>query len=132
MVKVGFKDSRGAMGAMGWKVAGLGFFKGESVMKTDACGAGSDKSACLSWQALGVEEHGCRTNLSGERPLTLDIGGSKTAFLPDGRPMCEASSEKIELIRPQEDCDGTFVVSEAELESWKISKRRVDAIDNED
>ena len=70
--------------------------------------------------------------MSGERPLALDIGGSKTAFLPNGRPMCEASSEKIELIRPQEDCDGTLVVSEAELGSWKISKRRVDAIDNED
>ena len=42
---VGFRDSRGAMG---WKVAGLGFFRGESVVKTDVCGAGSDKFACLS------------------------------------------------------------------------------------
>ena len=46
--------------------------------------------------------------------------------------MWDASSEKIELIRSPEDCDGTFVVSEAGLGSWKISKRRVDAIDNED
>ena len=70
--------------------------------------------------------------MSGERPLTLDVGGSKIAFLPNGRPMCEASSEEIELIRPQDDCDRTFVVSEAEPLSWKIFKWRVDAIDDGD
>ena len=127
---MGFKDLRGAIG---WKVEALDLFRGESVVKMDACGSGSDISACLSQQALGVEKLGCWTDLSGERPLTLDMGGSKTVFLLKGRPIREPSSEKTELRILQEDCVGIFGVSEAELlGSWKISRRRVDAIDNKD
>lgn len=129
MVKIG---SKGLRGAMGWKTEGAGLFSGESVVKIEACGGGSEMFARLSCKALGGDEVGCRTGLSGERPLAIDIGGLKTTLLLKGRPRCDFSSEKTELIKSQEDSDGISAVSEAELGSWKISIRRVDAIDYED
>lgn len=129
MVKIGFKGLRGAIG---WKTEDVGLFKGESVVKIEACGGGSEMFAWLSCKALCREEVGCRTDLSGERPLAVDIGGLKITFLLKGRPMYDFSSEKTELIKPQEDSDGISAVPEAELGSWKISMRRVDAIDYQD
>lgn len=76
-------------------------------------------------------ELGCWTDFSGERPLTLDIGGLKTTSLLEERPMRGVWSVNAELIRSQEDGNGIFAVSEAELGSWNIFRRRVDAIDDE-
>lgn len=123
---------KGLRGAMGWKTEEVDLFNGESVAKIEACGAGSEMLACLSYKALGVDELGCWTDLSGERPHALDIGRGKTTSLLKGRPMCDFSSRKTELIKSREGCAGNSGLSEAELGSWKISRRRVDAIDNED
>ena len=46
--------------------------------------------------------------------------------------MYAVSSEKTELVRLEDSRDGIFAVSEAEQGSWKISRRRVDAIDNDE
>lgn len=46
--------------------------------------------------------------------------------------MYAVSSEKPELARLEDNRGGVFAVSEAQLESWKISRWRVDAIDNDD
>ena len=99
-------------------------------MNMDVCGGGSE-TPWFSWRVLGVEELGCWIDLSGERPLALDVGVLRTTSLSTGKPRCGLSSGKIELVRPRDDCDGISAMSEAELGSWKMFRRRVDAIDDE-
>jgi len=70
-----------------------------------------------------------RADLRGDRPLGLEAGGSRIIFPLEGGCISVLSSVKMFPMKSKDDCGGMSTLSAAEPVSWKIPRRRVEAID---
>ena len=96
VVKMGFG---GFCGAIGWNTEIVGFLTGESVIKLEAWGGGSDTFILGPKRGFSGEVLDWRIDLRGERPLGSDAGGLKMMSLFEARLDCEFSSEEIESMK---------------------------------
>ena len=71
----------GCCGAIGAQVETTGLFIGESVVKSEGCGGGSETFIRSPKTGLTGEVVEGRLDLRGDRPSTRAAGGSKTMSL---------------------------------------------------
>ena len=102
-------------------------------MNGSGCGGGSNTGGIRSRRFLSGADFACRKDLSGDRPDGARTGGTKVTLFVDGRVVEMWVMGGRWVSRLLGGFDGKSI-PKGTKGSWKISKRRVEAIvyDNEE